>query len=264
MVLMAGVATRHNLHRRWFNFPKPNPQASLRLFCFPYAGGGAIIYRNWPTGLPKEIEVCSTQLPGHGNRHSEVLYDRMEPLVEALVPAILPYLDKPFAFFGHSMGALIGFELASRLRSVCRLEPLHLFVSGRAAPQIPRLERRTYDLPEPEFIEELRRLNGTPQQLLEEPEVLQIALPMLRADFAICQTYRFSSEQRLSCPVTALGGVHDPEISREGLDAWRYRTSGGFSLRMLSGDHFFIHTSQVLLLEVISQELNRSIPTGYF
>ena len=264
MVQMAGVARGHKLLYRWFSVPKPNQQASLRLFCFPYAGGAAAVFRSWAAGLPKEIEVCSIQLPGHGSRHSEALYDRIESLIEDLVPAILPFLDKPFAFFGHSMGALIAFELASHLRSVYRLEPAHLFVSGRTAPQVTRPERRTFDLPEREFIEELRRLNGTPPQLLEDPEVLQIALPILRADFAICQTYRFSSEHLLTCPLTAFGGLHDQEIEREGLEAWRHRTTGSFSLRMLAGDHFFLHTSQELLLQVISQKLRRFILAGYF
>jgi len=260
----AGVVQRHDALSRWFSFPRPNRQASLRLFCFPYAGGGAVIYRTWPAGLPKEIEVCAAQLPGRGNRHAEPLYDRLEPLVEALVPAILPHLDKPFAFFGHSMGALISFELARRLRSLHRVEPLRLFISGRSAPQTPKPERRTYDLPEREFVEELRRLNGTPQQLLEEPEVLQIALPMLRADFAICQTYQFLPGPPLSCPLTVFGGLQDQEMGRAGLEAWRDQTTGPFALRMLPGDHFFLHTSQTLLLQWISQGLSRFISDGFF
>ena len=258
------ITPAHSAHGRWFSFPKPNQQASLRLFCFPYAGGGAIIYRNWPAGLPKEIEVCAAQLPGHGNRHSEPLYGRLEPLVEAIVPAILPYLDKPFAFFGHSMGALISFELARRLRDAYRLEPVYLLVSGRAAPQTPKSERRTYDLPEPEFVEELRRLNGTPQQLLDDPEILQITLPILRADFAICQTYRFAPERPLSCPLMVFGGVEDDEMSQEALDAWRQQTTGFFSLQMMPGDHFFLNASQPQLLKIISQRLSRFVFNGHF
>ncbi|HEX8708690.1 MAG TPA: alpha/beta fold hydrolase [Pyrinomonadaceae bacterium] len=245
---------------KWVTCYRPNPRARIRLFCFPFAGGGALTFRLWHDRLPSTVEVCAVQLPGHGNRLSEPPFDRLEPLVEALVPALIPYLDRPFVFFGHSMGALIAFELSRRLRSEFVIGPKQLLVSGRAAPQIPEAERRTYDLPEPEFIEELRRLNGTPAEVLEHPELLNLMIPILRADFAICQNYVCSPQAPFSFPLTAFGGLEDEDVSRQDLEAWREQTNAEFKVQMFPGDHFFLQTVQPLLLEVISRELERLAP----
>src|SRR2546423_5947476 len=140
----------------WVAEPRPKPQARIRLFCFPYAGGSSLIYRNWPDNLSSEVEVYPLQLPGRGSRMQESAATQLSPLVEAIAQAIMPYLNKPFAFFGHSMGALISFELARHLRRVQASIPAQLFISGRAAPQVVDADPPTYDLPEDEFIEELR------------------------------------------------------------------------------------------------------------
>jgi medium-chain acyl-[acyl-carrier-protein] hydrolase len=239
----------------WIKSPKPNRKAKLRLFCFPYAGGGALTFRTWPASLPPDIEVCSIHLPGHESRLREPAFDRLAPLVDALMPELVPFMDRPFAFFGHSMGALIGFEVASRLRSSNAPPPEQMFVSGRRAPQLPTSERRTFELPEPEFIEELRRLNGTPHEVLEHPELLQLMLPILRADFAICQDYFYVPDQPFAFPITALGGLEDHEVTRNHLQAWREQTSGAFKLRMFEGDHFFLISSARLLFQLLSDEL---------
>ena len=150
----------------WFPALKPGGGARLRLFCFPYAGGSALIYRDWPAKLPAEIEVCPAQLPGRGNRRHEPCYTNLRRLAEGAATAIVPYLDRPFAFFGHSMGALVGFEVARELRRRGAPVPVHLLVSGRAGPQVPKRTPITYNLPEPLFIERLRQLNGTPREVL--------------------------------------------------------------------------------------------------
>lgn len=239
----------------WLVCPKPNPQARLRLFCFPYAGGNAMIYRQWQSNLPQTIEVCSVQLPGRGKRIKEPPFDDAQPLVAEVARGLLPFFDKPFAFFGHSMGGLIGFELARYLRRNYNRQPAHLFVSGRRAPQLPRLETNTFDLPETEFVEALRKLQGTPPEVLQHPELMQLMLPLLRADFALCETYAYAVEPPLDCPLSVFGGLDDNDIEREQLEAWAGQTNGTTKVRMLPGDHFFINTQQSLLLRVLTQDL---------
>src|SRR5262245_34574163 len=194
---------------RWIYCPTPNPGAALRLFCFPYAGGNSLIYRSWTEQLPLAVEVCAVMLPGREARLRERPYTCLPPLIEALAEALLPRLNKPFAFFGHSMGALISFELIRELRRNCGLAPAHLFVSGRRAPQIENNDPPTYNLPEGDFIQEIRHFNGTPQEVLEHPELMQLLLPVLRADFAVCETYTYTEEPPLECPISVFGGLQD-------------------------------------------------------
>lgn len=178
-------------------------------------------------------------------------------LMRSLAPALRPHLDKPFALFGHSMGALISFELARVLRREHGLLPLHLFVSGRRAPQCERAGPYTYDLPEPEFLQELRRLNGTPREVLENTELVRLMLPVVRADFALTQTYNYAVEHPLACPISAYGGLGDSDVTADQLEAWREHTTAAFSSSMLPGDHFFLNTNPAPLLQLLSQELRR-------
>lgn len=249
---MPGAATTTN---PWFACPKLNPQASLRLFCFSYAGGRAAVFRAWPDDLPTTVEVCPVQLPGRGSRLRETPVTQLSPLVQAIVPALLPHLDKPFAFFGHCVGALVSFELARQLRRQYGLSPVHLCVSGCGTPQIPDPNPPIHALPESAFVEALRRRNRTPERILEHPEMLQLLLPILRADFALYETYTYTSEAPLDCPILAFGGLQDHAVSRERLAAWHEQTKASFLLRMLPGDHFFLHTAQPLLLRILSREL---------
>ncbi|MDZ8257265.1 thioesterase II family protein [Nostoc sp. ChiQUE01b] len=242
-----------------FNFcvtcPKPNTQASLRLFCFPYAGGSSLVFRTWLNSLPTTVEVCPIELPGRGMQMRTALFSQLEPLISAIAPVLIPYLDKPFAFFGHSMGALVSFELARLLRKQYSLSPVHLFVSGRHAPQIPDPNPPIHALGEPAFKEELRRLNGTPEAVLENAELMQLLVPILRADFAVLETYLYTTESPLNCPITAFGGLQDHKVSYDELQAWREQTNAAFLLQMFPGNHFFLHSAQSLLLESLSQEL---------
>ena len=176
--------------------------------------------------------------------------------------AIMPLLDRPFALFGHSMGALISFELARLLRREQGLSPVHLMISGRHAPQLNKDELITYNMPEPELLEQVRYLNGTPSEVLKQPELLQLIVPLLRADFEVCQSYEFVSENPLACSLTAFGGLQDCEVKRSDLEPWREHTTGPFSLRMFPGDHFFLNTAQTLLSRIINQELNQHISCG--
>lgn len=243
----------------WLLNYKSNPRVLLRLFCFPYAGGGANIYRSWAAGVPVNVDVCPVEFPGRGSRLREPPFTRITRLVEALVESLSSYFDRPFVFFGHSMGAIIGFELARLLRKEGREGPTHLFVSGCRAPQWPRKISSTYDLPEAEFLAELRRLNGTPKEVFEHEELLQLTMPLLRADFEMVDTYRYSAESPLDCPITAYGGLQDIEVAREQFEGWREQTTGRFLLRMLPGDHFFLHAAQPLLLRTLSIDVQQAI-----
>lgn len=246
----------------WLTCPKPNPRAKLRLFCFPYAGGGAAIFRLWPDELPAEVEFYAIELPSRGRRITEPPITRMEPLVRGIAGAIESLLDKPFCFFGHSMGALTSFELARLLRREGRRQPSHLFVSGATAPQIPDTSPVRFDLPEPEFLDVLRRLNGTPHEVLENEELLQLMLPRLRADFELLQFYKYVDEPPFSFPITAFGGLQDKEVDRAALEGWRVQTAANFVLRNFPGDHFFLHSDRSRLLWVISQELISLVSRG--
>src|SRR5436305_4142907 len=164
---------------------KPGTTARYRLFCFPYAGGGASVYYTWQASFPSEIEICPVQLPGREGRITERPFDDLPLLVQAITDVVLPYLEIPFAFFGHSMGTLISFELARQLRRQQAPTPVHLFVAGHRAPQLPDPHPPTYHLPEADFVDSLRRFNGTPETVLQHGELMQVMLAALRADMAI-------------------------------------------------------------------------------
>lgn len=239
----------------WIRGLAPNPQAKLRLFCFHYAGGSASIFRAWTGALPALIEVCAVQLPGRETRLREPAFTHLPEVIQALTPALRPYLNLPFVFFGHSLGALIAFELTRQLRREDQPEPVHLFVSSHRAPQIPDPDPPIHQLPEAEFIEKLRELNGTPEEVLQSAELMQLLIPVLRADFAVYETYAYSSDAPLECPISVFGGLQDKEISRDELLAWREQTQNTCTLRMFPGDHFYLHQAQPLLLKAIQQDL---------
>jgi medium-chain acyl-[acyl-carrier-protein] hydrolase len=243
----------------WLALPRPNPRTRLRLFCFPYAGGNAALFRTWRNNLPGTVEVCPVHLPGRGPRLLEPPFKRLSCMVEALTQALHPHLEEPFAFFGHSMGALIAFETARQLRRAYGFEPLHLFMSGSDPPQLAKIRRPTHDLPDDEFVKELERLNGTPRAVLEQNELLQLMMGQLRADFEVVETYRYTSEPPLSCGISVFGGHGDCETNHHLLARWREQSTGSFSLSMLPGDHFFLHTAESLLFRLLSQRLHQLI-----
>ncbi len=239
-------------------------QPHLRLFCFPYAGGGRSIFRPWLDTqgmLPAEVDICPVYLPGRESRLREPLFTRLPPLVEALSHALEPFLDVPFAFFGHSMGALISFELARYLRRIHHLGPAHLLISSHRAPQLPDSNIPFHDLPEPELIDLLSRLGGTPQAILQHEELMKVILPILRADFELCETNVYTPEPPLDCPISVFGGEQDTMVSVQELEPWQVQTQRSFSLHLLPGDHFFLHSQQDRLLQALSQELTHTMST---
>ncbi|MBA3947795.1 MAG: thioesterase [Herpetosiphonaceae bacterium] len=242
----------------WVSCPRPNLGARLRLFCLPYAGGGALTFRPWQQLLPREVELCLIHLPGREQRLAEPALPSLPALVEALTPKLLPWLDRPFALFGHSMGGLISFEVVRELRRQQQTEPSCLFLSAIRAPQLRPREAPVHQLPTAAFLERLRQLNGTPEEVLSNPELVEVMLPALRADFELFERYQYLPAESLTCPLTVFGGLQDRDVTREDLMAWREQTSDRFELRMLPGDHFFINTHRPLLLQLLATALQRS------
>lgn len=242
----------------WIARPLPNLNARLRLFCLPYAGGGTAVYHAWARQLPDGVELCPIRLPGREGRIAERPYDRLAPLVEALAPAVFPYLDKPFVIFGHSMGALLGFELVRQLRQQYGRAPVQLIVSACDAPQRIVFDPPLHQLPDDAFVTQVReRYGGIPDEIWRSPALLDTFLPALRADFALVETYTYRDAPPLDLPIAIYGGTQDPHTSRANLAAWRDQTQGGFSLKLFPGGHFFLQSHQAALLGALSQELIR-------
>jgi medium-chain acyl-[acyl-carrier-protein] hydrolase len=240
----------------WLSCPRQKPDASVFLICFPYAGGSPAAYYPWAAALPDSINVCSVHLPGRGTRLREEPFNRMASLVPVLTDVLTNFLShaERFAFFGHSLGASIAFEIVRELRRRGQSMPTHLFVSGSRSPQEPYTDH-IHGLPEAEFLEEIRQMGGTPPEILNHKELMALLLPTMRADFAIRETYAYHEEPPLPCPITAFGGLTDYIVAQESLEDWRTQTARGFSLHMFPGDHFFPFQSQASLLEMVSQRL---------
>lgn len=246
----------------WLQIQSPNPDASLRLFCFPFAGGSAQAFKGWSDSLPKGVEVCAVQFPGREMRQRETPISDVHVMIEALAPALVPWMDRPFVLFGHSMGALVAYELARKLEHEGRYVPEGLIVSGRVAAHRSLTRDAINHLPSDEFIDGLRRLNGTPEEVLSDKGLMSLIEPMLRADLAVHENYVFTEEPRLQCDVLAFGGLRDSEAGRGDVEAWRELTDGGFSMQMMPGEHFFIRSAQGMFLRALSIELRRMMSRG--
>lgn len=242
----------------WIVYFKKNPGARLRLFCFPYGGGGANVFRLWSSLLPPEVELGAIQLPGRENRFKETPLNRLEPLVETLADVMQPVLDKPFAFFGHSLGAIVSFELARTLRRKSRPQPAGLFVSGCGAPQQHR-HQNIHQLPEPEFIEAVKKYNGISEEIIQSKDLMQLILPCLYGDFSVFETYQYVHQPPLNCPISAYGGLEDDNVTPEELAAWKVQTINQFEVQMFPGDHFFVNSAYHSLLGTLSDKL-RQLP----
>jgi medium-chain acyl-[acyl-carrier-protein] hydrolase len=235
---------------------EPRPPAKARLICFPYAGVGGSAYRLWPNGLPPSLEVCTVHLPGREQRAREPAKTSIVELVHELVPALLPYLDLPFAIFGHSMGAVLASEVTRALAEAGNPLPQHLLVSGRRPPHIPGTESPMRGLPDPAFVAELtRRYGGIPAEILEQPDLMALFIPVLRADLTALETHLPARRAPLPCPITVFGGADDRLTPREDLEAWRSETSGAFQVRMYAGGHFFLNSERSRLLADIAATL---------
>lgn len=213
-----------------------------------------MVFRTWPAQLPPDVELVAAQLPGRGPRIREAPISRIEPLVEALDQALRPS-PVPFVLFGHSMGGLVAFELCRRLRARGAPPPARLVISGRRAPELPDSFPPPGGLSDEYILDRLRRYGGTPEDVLAEPELVALILPVFRADFSLLSTYRHTPAEPLDIPLTALGGTADEQVSPAQLEAWREHTRGPFSLRLFKGGHFFLHTAEAEVLRAVAEGL---------
>lgn len=238
---------------RWIVAFRRGDRASIRrrLFCFPYAGGGASIYRKWAGSLRDDVELCAIQLPGREDRLAEPPCARLSELIPRVIDQLSPYTDLPFAFFGHSLGALIAFELTRTLRDAWVTQPAHLFVSGRRAPHLPARRAPMYDLPDAEFEAGLAEMQGTPREVLENRELMDLVVPILRVDFALNDTYTHARATALDVPLTVFGGSDDVEATPEELDAWRLHSRAFGGVHVFPGHHFYLHDHAGALAQAV-------------
>jgi medium-chain acyl-[acyl-carrier-protein] hydrolase len=235
----------------WFVCPPANSEAESRLFLFPYAGAGPAVFNQWSSRFPGNLETWIVHYPGRGSRHTEPPINQVDLLAERLSEAIQPFLDKPFAFFGHSLGGMIAFELTRHLRRKNLPQPEILFLSACGAPHIPDPNPPLHTLPDDRFLQSLGQLHGVPAELSHQPDVLQLLLPILRADFEAVENYVYRPELPLRCPIAAFGGLDDPRLSRERLEAWCLQTASSFKSQYFPCDHFFIHTAREAVIAAI-------------
>jgi surfactin synthase thioesterase subunit/glycosyltransferase involved in cell wall biosynthesis len=238
----------------WFPGIEETAKGKLRLFCFPHAGGGASSYAPWRALLP-DLHVCPVRLPGRESRLHENPFEDMGSLIFALAGAIDHWLEEPFAFFGHSMGAGVAFELVRELRRRGRPAPQALVVSGARAAQLRAGWIPPADASDSELLDRLRRLDGLPADLLDNPEALRVALPALRSDVRLYSTYTYSPEPPLAVPITAYAGAADPNVPPEEVEAWSDQTSAAFRFRVFAGGHFFLRSAQTEFLRDLSADL---------
>jgi medium-chain acyl-[acyl-carrier-protein] hydrolase len=237
---------------KWVIVPAANPAASLRLFCFASAGHGPAMFRSWLPLVGRDIELGLVHLPGRESRWAEAPLEQLDALVPHLVEALAPAARAPFAVFGHSLGALVAFEVVRGLRARAGVEPRHVIASAHRAPHTPLRHARLAHLAPANFIAEVNaRHGGIPPDVAANQELMDLMLPSLRADYKVFEEYQYRDGAPLSCPVTAFGGTRDPHVTREDLDAWRSQTTGPFALRMFDGGHFFVNDHRPLVVSTL-------------
>lgn len=240
----------------WFMIPKPRPLAQLKLFCFPYAGAGPVVYRNWPLSLPAQVELVALRYPGRESRLREKSFTSLRPMLDNIFTEITPYLDRPFAFFGHSLGGLIAFELTRMLRSKQAPIPKHLFISSRRAAHLPDRYPPLHTLNDDDFTQMVQqRYSGIPDIIMNDPDLLELFLPILKADFSVLETYQYTPDQPLDMPVSTFVGQHDPGTSLQDIMAWQDQTLRQISVQTFPGGHFYLQNQQDNLLQAISKDL---------
>ena len=240
----------------WLPLRQPQPHARVRVFCFPYAGGGASVYKGWGESLQKDVELVAIQLPGRERRILETPFRRIPALLDALEPVLAPMLDKPFIFFGYSMGTRIAMALAQRWQTRGAPLPVGMVLAASNAPHRTRESRETMD--DTAFIELLRKYEGTPAEVFAHKELLEMVLPSLRADFAIADAVLPVLPVR--CPLSIYGGLEDNHAMPDTLEPWRELTTGDFRVRTFPGKHFFMRTAREPLLAALREDIARWCP----
>lgn len=222
----------------------------LRLICFPFAGGGPAAFRPWAKALPADVELCIVHLPGREGRWREPVLSRASDLIAPIAEALQPLLSVPYVFYGHSLGTLIGFEVARHLDRVHGTVPVHFVGGAHRAPHLPNPHPEIRHLGNDAFVAEInRRYGGIPQLVLENRELLELMLPALRADFSVYETYAHQDASPLRCPMSMFGGTDDRFVSAAEIAAWQQHTSARFHHTLLPGDHFFIQNHRDRILD---------------
>ncbi len=239
----------------WFVCERPSVNTKLRLICIPYAGAGAAVYRTWGQQLGSAIEVCTVQLPGRENRINESPFNQIQPLVEKLADALGPYANTPYALYGHSMGALVAFELAHTLRMREISMPTALLLGAHRAAHLPLNRPLLHTLSDTKFLEKICEFGGFSNEALVSHELLELVLPTLRADFTVCETYVFENRPPLGCQIHAFAGKSDQDVSPAEIAPWGELTAKQFTMHQFDAGHFFIHSHLDLLLQKLRQIL---------
>jgi len=211
-------------------------------------------FRNWQEHFP-EIEIWSVHLPGRESRMGDPPFTDMDSLMEVLVPLVADHADGPFSIFGHSMGAMVAFELTRRLEAVDTVRPDQLFVSGHGAPSSPAKASKSHLLPHDEFVERIRKFDGTPEEVFEHKELLEIFIPLLRADITLLENYQRDAHAQVDCPIVALGGRNDREVAVNTLDDWQAHTCAEFEKHVFDGGHFYWQSMPQPMLSVINAQM---------
>ena len=240
----------------WIVRRAPRDRAALRLFLLPHAGAGAVIYRDWPAAFPDAIDVCAIEPPGRFARRHEPQPKDAVQFGRDLARAIAPYLDRPFAFFGYSLGALMAFECARTLRREHGAEPSYLIAAAHKAPQLRPRARPISREPSAAFVAEVERRYGPLEPMIRnDPEMLALVIEMMRVDLGMVENYRYVEEPRLNCPILALGGTEDSSVNSEELAAWSQQTSMAFRSHALPGGHFFLRSVPDELRRLVCESL---------
>jgi medium-chain acyl-[acyl-carrier-protein] hydrolase len=236
-------------------------ESRARLFCFPHAGGGASQFLPWRAALPSFVDLCPVQLPGRETRIGDFPYTNMSPLIAEIRDGLQSYLDLPYVLFGHSVGALVAFEVARQLERDNGISPASLIVAACRAPHLsdslPRISNRQQDS---QFLKEVQdRYQAIPSEIINSPDALAFLMPLLRADFTLFESYDYLDAAPLTCPLECFAGRDDDTVSVHELDAWRRQTTRGFDLQWFPGDHFFIHSQRGPVLDSIAKSISRCV-----
>jgi medium-chain acyl-[acyl-carrier-protein] hydrolase len=250
------LGMEHRTDSPWVVRLQPRKDARLRLFCFPHAGAGASAYHAWPKLLSSaSIEVCAVQLPGREQRLEEPPEPSMESVVEGILGGIDSLLDRSFAFFGHSMGGLIAFELTRTLRRKGKVLPKHLFISSATPPDRFPFREKLNMLPADEMLQALaKRYAGLPEGIAEMRELRDLMLPVLRADLAVVENYVCAAADPLDCPITVLAGRDDPAVRVDSLKHWKTHSSRTVDV-VFPGGHFFVQTEREAVARLVRERL---------
>ena len=233
-----------------------NQNANVRLFCFHYGGGSNTSFYPWINKIPHSIELIAVELPGRGRNMSQPLLTNVNDITVLLVEEVKHYLDKPFIFFGHSVGSLISFELTKAMREQNLQLPMHLILSGSMAPHTLHKRRHICHLDDVAFAEELKIYNGIPQEVRNEPSLMEMFLPIIRADMSIIENYNYLPSKPLDCNITTITGQNDPTVPIEDAKAWTSHANLSCNHYTLNGDHFFVKTALDEVINIVYQIIN--------